>query len=124
MQVYRLGDLDATDLRGHVVYAVSNTEGVLYVGKTTDIHSRMYDHRHSSSPLGRELRVARGAERDWTVTIYALADCVEAVRKHRPWEAELYERNVADAWALDNCLRKAERAMIKELDPPLNRQWW
>jgi predicted GIY-YIG superfamily endonuclease len=124
MQVYRLGDLDATDLRGHVVYAVKNAAGeLLYVGKTKDIHNRLYCHRHSSTPLGRELRIAREAVWDWTVTIYQLADCAEAVRKHRPWEAEFYERSIAENWALDSCLKYAEQAMIQELQPELNRQW-
>jgi predicted GIY-YIG superfamily endonuclease len=125
MQVYRLGDLDANDLRGPVVYAVKNAAGVLlYVGKTKDVHDRLYCHRHNSSPLGRELRIAREAVWDWTVTIYQLADCTEAVRKHRSWKAEFYEQSVAEDRALDRCLREAEQAMIKELQPALNLQWW
>lgn len=127
MQLYTLSELDATedDLCGHVVYAICDDAGaLLYVGKTTNIQGRLGEHRRSSSSLGRALRVAGERSRDWTITVYQLADCADAVHRHRPAERAWYAQNVAEGRALDSCLRSAEQSLIADLRPALNGQWW
>ncbi len=96
------------------VYAFRDGDYVLYVGKAEqNIIDRLEDHLGLSfrpeSQIGQLIDDNAPESYRWKIDLFTMGDCQPIVTKHFP-----------TAKVID--IMTAERAMIAELHPPLNRQ--
>lgn len=100
---------------GQLIYVVRHDELPFYVGQSKrNVVARFLEHLQKPSRLGQLIALNKPTSLAWQVDFYDLADCRPFVRQKSLFAMQAWEQFDMDM---------AERALIHELCPVLNRDF-
>jgi hypothetical protein len=117
------GDWDKLDPTNepHCIYVVREGECIFYVGQSTDIVNRLFEHfehtgRGSSSRLGSFYDEHKDKSDSWQIDLYTLDDCEPYIVQYTSMSLNVYRNG--SQMSID----KAEKTMMRHFHPCLNKR--
>ncbi len=111
----------------HYLYLYRDGDTIFYVGRSVQPLERLLQHLGRALPyapdaVGLVIQENMPESLRWTIDLYTLSDCQEAVKAYQPESVTAFGRYLAQGAMRKEAMMIAEEALIWQCRPHLNQQ--
>jgi predicted GIY-YIG superfamily endonuclease len=115
------------DTGEHYLYLYRDGDTIFYVGRSVQPLERLLQHLGRALPyapdeVGQIIQEHMPESLHWTMDLYTLSDCQEAVKAHQPGNVVAFQHYLAQETFRKKAMMIAEEALIRQHRPHLNQQ--